>query len=211
MKAEAKDKIRVLRHSAIRIEGSKILYFDPFHLEEEPHDADVVFVTHDHHDHFSPDDIRKIANEKTVYVMPLSTVSLAMDAGFPLEKMIAVEPDEDYCIAGLTVTAVPAYNVGKSFHEQSRHFVGYLVELDGVSYYVAGDTDVTDDAGKVRCDVALVPVGGKYTMTAEEAAVLVNMIEPYAAVPTHYGDIVGSAADAERFETLVREPIKVWR
>ncbi len=199
--------VKVLTHSAIRLEGEKIIYADPFHLKEVPHDADIILVTHDHYDHFSTEDVAKVAKEGTRLVCPASTKALALEAGFPEENITVLAPGERTVAEGVSVAAVPAYNVGKQFHTKDRGWIGFIVTLGGLRFWIAGDTDDNEDVRKVKCDIALVPVGGKYTMTAEEAAALVNAIRPKFAVPTHYNDIVGTAGDGARFIRLLDEGI----
>ena len=199
--------VKVLTHSAIRLEGEKIIYADPFHLKEAPHDADIILVTHDHYDHFSAEDVAKVAKEGTRLICPASTKALALEAGFPEENITVLAPGERTVAEGVSVAAVPAYNVGKQFHTKDRGWIGFIVTLGGLRFWIAGDTDDNEDVRKVKCDIALVPVGGKYTMTAEEAAALVNAIRPKFAVPTHYNDIVGTAGDGARFIRLLDEGI----
>ncbi|MBR6322589.1 MAG: MBL fold metallo-hydrolase [Lachnospiraceae bacterium] len=199
--------VKVLIHSAIRLEGEKTVYADPFHLKDEPHDADIILVTHDHYDHFSAEDIAKVAKEDSILVCPASTKKLALEAGFPEERITVLAPGERTVADGVSVSAVPAYNVGKHFHPKENGWVGYVVTLSGLRFWIAGDTDDNEDVRKVKCDIALVPVGGKFTMTAEEAAALVNAIRPKFAVPTHYNDIVGTAQDGARFCSLLDEGI----
>lgn len=192
--------ILVIKHSCIRLtaaDGAGRIYFDPFHVGDMPQDGDVIFVTHDHHDHFSPEDIRRVMKPGAKLVMPASTAVLAKEAGFT-DIVIAV-PGESGTVCGIPFEAVPAYNVGKAFHTQDKGWVGYVVTLDGLRYYVAGDTDENPDNRKVRCDAALLPVGGKYTMNGPEAAAFAGRLAPQLAIPTHWGDIVGSRADAEAF------------
>ena len=199
--------VQVLTHSAIRLEGEKVVYADPFHLTKETHDADIILVTHDHYDHFSAEDIAKVAKEGTLLICPASTKVLALEAGFSEDKITVLAPGERTVEEGVSVNAVPAYNVGKQFHPKANGWVGYIVTMGGLRYWIAGDTDDNEDVRKVRCDIALVPVGGKFTMTAEEAAALVNAIRPKFAVPTHYNDIVGTAGDGARFCSLLEDGI----
>ena len=120
-------------------------------------------------------------------------------------------PNSSLEIEGLRIHAIPSYNPAKQFHPRERNYVGYVVEMNGTTYFVAGDTDRTTENEQVVCDVALLPCGGKYTMDAEEAAGLANRIKPKLAIPTHYGTVVGQASDAERFEKLVDASIAVRR
>ncbi len=200
--------IEVLTHSSIRIRGSVgTIYVDPFHLPEASADADFIFVTHDHYDHFSPEDIQKAAKSGTVLIAPEKMAAKAKEefAG----EIVTVAPGKAYEISGLKFETVPAYNIMKPFHPKNAGWVGYVLEVDGQRIYIAGDTDATNEAKNVRCDIALIPIGGTYTMNAKKAAALVNAIAPETAIPTHYGSIVGKKEDAEEFAANVKESIKV--
>lgn len=195
-------KIEVNAQSSIRIVTDKIIYFDPFQIEEERHDADIIFITHDHYDHFSIDDIRKIEKEDTVFVIPDCMYNMLGG-----ENVIVVKPGEEFIVEDYHALAIPSYNIGKPFHPKEKGYVGYVAEIEGKKVYVAGDCDVNEDNLKVDCDIALVPIGGKYTMDYKEAAGLVNAIRPELAIPTHYGSIVGNGDDGERFIALLDEGI----
>lgn len=204
------ENIRVLTHSSIRIQsGDTVLYVDPYKVSGRPQDADYVFITHDHFDHFSPEDIEKVSCDKTVLVVPEKMRDKVLQEADETRGIIPVKPDAPYDINGFSFETVPAYNRLKPFHPKTAGWVGYIFCLDGKRIYVAGDTDATPDAKKVRCDVALVPVGGTYTMNASQAAELVNTIRPAAAIPTHYGSVAGSAADAESFREKVDPAVHV--
>lgn len=194
---------RKLYHSTVRLEGEKVIYVDPWQIAGEPHDADVVLVTHEHHDHYSPEDIAKISKAGTILAAPASVME-QMPQG-----TVAVEPGKTYEIAGVPVETVAAYNVGRPFHSKERSYVGYLVTVDGVRCFIAGDTDCIPENEAVSCDVAFVPCGGKYTMDARQAAELVNGIRPQIAVPTHYGTVTDSADAAEIFKAAVDPAIFV--
>lgn len=191
------DHVEVLCHSSIRITGEKTVYLDPFRVAKDYRDADLILVTHDHFDHFSPEDIARVRRPDTPIVVPLSLRERAADLGF--SQVTAVVPGDTVTAAGLEIRTVAAYNTNKPNHPRKNGWVGYLFAMNGVRYYIAGDTDDTPEARQVRCDLALFPVGGTYTTDAAEAAQVVNAIRPLAAVPTHYAAIVGSAADARRF------------
>lgn len=203
------DNVQVLEHSSIRVEGERILYFDPFHIKGEPHDADIILVTHEHYDHFSPEDIRKVSKEGTVLVLPESMAGQESEAA-PC-RAVFLKPGEKAEVSGLFVEAVAAYNVGKPFHMKGKCWLGYVVAMDGTRYYVAGDTDANEENRSVVCDLAVVPVGGKYTMNAKQAAALVNEIKPKCAIPSHYGSIVGTEKDAETFIKAVSPDIRTRR
>lgn len=207
------EEVSVLTHSSIRISGSLTLYFDPYQIQNENHDADIILITHDHFDHFSPEDIRKIIKEDTVLVLPECMLNLNRrkpDKGMPGDsvKYEYVAPEGVVEVKGLIIKAVPAYNRMKPFHPKNKRYVGYLVTMDEVTYYVAGDTDSTPENRAVKCDVALVPVGGKFTMNYKEAASLVNSIRPRLAIPTHYGSVAGNSEDGRKFAALVDSQIE---
>lgn len=189
--------ITINEHSSIKICADITLYADPFKIKDDAHDADVVLFTHEHYDHFSPDDIEKVSHAGTIFVMPRSMENHT----FGLTKFLSAGESCD--VLGVGVLAVPAYNVGKKFHPKERGWLGYVLTVDGKRIYVAGDTDKTPDAEKAVCDIALLPAGGTYTMTAKEAASLANIIKPAVAIPTHYGSIVGKATDFEEFKNAL--------
>lgn len=204
------EQIEVLTHSSIRIRsGSGTVYIDPFQLKEEPHDADYILITHDHYDHFSPEDVEKAAGSGTVLVVPEKMKKKAEKAAGVVSRICTVEPGDPYDIDGLKFETIPAYNMLKPFHPRSAGWAGYILSLDGKRVYIAGDTDATKEAKQVKCDIALVPVGGTYTMDAKKAAELINTIRPLIAIPTHYGSIVGKKEDAAVFAAAVKEPVKV--
>ena len=185
-------------HSSIRIEGSRIIYFDPFKVKEKYNDADIIFITHEHFDHYSPEDINKVIKEGTIIVAPNTMISK-----INYDKVISVEPQKEYEVDGLNFSTIWSYNVNKKFHPKENCWVGYIVELDGTKYYIAGDTDITEEAKNVKCDVALLPCGGTYTMDTKEASELANIIKPQIAVPTHYGEVSGSKEDGKEFVSLL--------
>ena len=202
------DNIEVLYHSSIRIEKEKIIYIDPFKINEEYHDADLIFITHDHYDHYSEEDIEKVKNNNTTIILPESSVTNLLRKGITNSNIISVEPNKSYIIDGIKFETIPAYNVNKQFHLKEYEWVGYVIEIEGIRYYIAGDTDITDENKQIKCDVAFVPVGGTYTMNYKEAAELVNIIRPRIAVPIHYGDIVGTEQDANNFINLLNKDIE---
>lgn len=190
----------VLCHSAIKITGSKTIYIDPFKITSGLHDADYIFCTHTHFDHYSLEDIVKIQNENTKIIVPEE-----------IENTIEVEPDKEYEVDGIKFKTTYAYNEHKGYHPKENKWVGYIIELDGKKYYIAGDTDNIPEIRNIKCDVAFVPVGGKYTMNVEEAVELCNSIEAEVYVPTHYGLIVGNKKDGERFAKLLKDKtVKVF-
>ena len=202
------NNIEVLYHSSIRINKEKTIYIDPFKIDRNYNDADIIFVTHDHYDHYSEEDIDKVINENTVIVIPEELLTKVLKKGINKNAIITVEPNKKYMVQGIKFETVPAYNTNKTFHPKENDWVGYVIEINGIKYYIAGDTDITEENKKVKCDVAFVPVGGTYTMDFKEAAQLVNEIQPKVAVPIHYGSVVGTKQDAEEFIKLLHTNIK---
>ena len=201
--------IQVLCHSSIKFNKEKIIYFDPFKIDKNYNDADIIFITHDHYDHYSEEDIEKVRKEDTIIVAPEDMLTKILKNKFREESIVIVRPCNRYEIESIKFETVPAYNINKKFHPKENGWIGYIVELEGIQYYIAGDTDVTEENKKVICDVAFVPVGGTYTMNYEEAAILINKIHPKIAIPIHYGSIVGEKQDAIDFEKNVNSEIKV--
>ena len=204
------NNIDVLIHSSIRINGDKsIVYIDPFKVDKDYCDGNYILITHEHYDHFSPEDIKKVANEDSILVLPTSMEKQAREMERLYKEVILISPGETKSLDGIIIDAIPAYNTNKKFHPKKSNWVGYIVTIDGRRVYIAGDTDATDEAKQVKCDIALVPVGGTYTMTHKEAAELVNIIKPSFAIPTHYGSIVGNNEDGELFKNNVNPEINV--
>ena len=202
------ENIEVLYHSSIRISKNKIIYIDPFKIDKNYNDADIVFITHDHFDHYSEEDIDKVINENTTIIIPEELLTKILKKGINKNAVITVESNKEYMVQGIKFETIPAYNTNKTFHPKENDWVGYIITLDGIRYYIAGDTDITEENRKVKCDVAFVPVGGTYTMDFKEAAQLINEIQPKIAVPIHYGSVVGTKQDATDFIKLLHPSIK---
>ena len=202
------ENVEVLYHSSIRINKEKTIYIDPFKIDRNYNDADIVFITHDHYDHYSEEDIDKVINENTTIIIPEELLTKLLRKGINKNAIITVEPNEKYMVQGIKFETIPAYNVNKKFHPKENGWVGYIITLDDIRYYIAGDTDITEENRRVKCDVAFVPVGGTYTMDFKEAAQLINEIQPKIAVPIHYGSVVGTKQDATDFIKLLHPSIK---
>ncbi|MDI7275267.1 MAG: MBL fold metallo-hydrolase [Anaerolineae bacterium] len=184
--------IHWLGHASFRIGDDKTIYIDPWQLKEfQP--ADIILITHEHSDHCSPEDVRKLRGPSTTVI---ATGDCAAKLG---GDVLVVKPGDKVTVQGIAVEAVPAYNLNKSYHPKESGWVGYVLTVDGIRIYHAGDTDHVPEMDALKVDVALLPVGGKYTMTASEAAAAANIMQPRVVVPMHWGGIVGSRQDAERF------------
>jgi L-ascorbate metabolism protein UlaG (beta-lactamase superfamily) len=196
------EKIRWLGHASFKISGEKIIYTDPWKIGAEEK-ADVICVTHPHHDHCSPEDVARLQKKDTVIVT-------TADCGPQFKGDVRIiSVGQSVKIDGVTIEATPAYNLSKSFHPKANGWVGFIVEMGGSRIYQAGDTDLIQEMKHIRADIALLPVGGTYTMTAEEAAQAAEWIKPKVAVPMHWGDIIGSRADAEKFKRLCTCEVRI--
>ena len=202
--------IKVLCHSSIKIESEgKIIYFDPFRIKEDKNDADIIAITHSHYDHFSEEDINKVKNEKTKILVTSDLLDRTLELGFKKENITIVLPNNLYTVLGIEISTIPAYNTNKKFHPKDNNWVGYLLRLENQVIYISGDTDITEENKKVKCDIALVPIGGTYTMKYDEAAELINIIRPKLVIPTHYAEIVGEKEEAKKFQRLISSSINV--
>ncbi len=196
-------KIEALGHAATRIKGSAIIYVDPYDIQQEYKDADIVLITHSHYDHCSPDDLSKVTKEETIVIATPDCAEKLSENTQSLGMYESTQED------GVKITAVPAYNIGKKFHPKENNWEGYIIEIDGVKIYQAGDTDRIPEMKEISCDIALLPVGGTYTMDPEEAAGAAADVKAKIAVPIHYGKIVGSEKDAQDFAKLCKCDVKV--
>ncbi len=183
-----------IHHASFRITGGgRVIYIDPWKMPSPCGDADIVLVSHDHFDHCSAEDIAKVSSDQTVLV---ATSDVVAKLGFGQ----IISPGDELRIDDTSIQAVPAYNASKDFHPKEKGWIGVVFDLDGKNIYYAGDTDITPEmAFLTSIDLALLPVGGTYTLDAAEAARACDTIGPTAAVPYHWGDIVGSQGDAQAF------------
>lgn len=204
------ENIKVFTQNSIRvIADSKKVYIDPYEMKETPNDADFILITHDHGDHFSPEDIAKVVGKNTILVVPEKMADKAKEVSDMVGRIETVKVNGEYEIDSLKFETVPSYNKLKPFHPKSAGWVGYIISANDKRVYIAGDTDAVDEIKKVKCDVALVPIGGTYTMNAKEAATFINIIKPETAILVHYGSVVGKPQDADNFKSLVDDSIKV--
>ena len=203
------DNIECLGHSTVKIKDeNKVIYIDPYNIKKEYKDADFIFVTHNHYDHFSIEDIKKVRKENTIIVITEDVYNDALELGFEDKNIVKVRPNREYQIEDIRFNTIPAYNINKKFHSRSNNWVGYILNLNNIKYYIAGDTDITEENKNVKCDVAFLPVGGTYTMNYKEAATLANILNPMLAIPIHYGIIVGTKEDAIHFKKLINKKIE---
>lgn len=193
-------RLRWLGHSSFRIDGPPTIYFDPWKLPAGSPPADLIFISHDHGDHCSPDDVAAIRRENTVIVANPSAANKLSG------EVTVLRPGERTTIGEIDIQAVPAYNIDKfrspgvPFHSKKSQHVGYVLTLENVRFYHTGDSDHIPEMAEIACDVALLPVSGKYVMTADEAVAAARDLQPQIAVPMHYGaGVAGTLADAESF------------
>jgi len=195
-----------LNHASLKYQGDKIIYVDPFKIAGSPGDADYIFCTHDHFDHLSMEDIKKLINPGTIVVVPQKNVRNFKK--MEIAEAIGVEPGMAYEAGNLKFNTIPAYNLDKKFHKKKNNWVGFIITINNFKYYFAGDTDYIPEMDAVEADVVFLPVGGTYTMNAHEAARAANYIKPKVAVPIHFGSVVGSRQDAEKFLEELDEGIQ---
>ena len=204
------DQLHWLGHDTFRLESAVTIYFDPLNLPDDVPVADVILISHEHADHCSPQDVARIRGDETV------VIASAGAARKLTGDVRVIHPGEQVTVAGIEIRAVPAYNVsrfrapGQPFHPREAQHVGYLVTTGGETLYFAGDTDHIPEMADIDCDVALLPVGGTYTMDAPEAAQAAAEIDPQVAVPMHWGGgVVGTRTDAEQFEQLYKGEVAI--
>lgn len=183
------DNIEVNTQSSIRLGFDKVIYFDPYKIETNKHDADIIFITHNHYDHMDSESIEKIKNDNTIVVAPKSMEDVISKIEF--SDYIYLEPFDETNLDNINIKSIPAYNNEKQFHPRTNNWLGYIVTINNTTYYIAGDTDVTNEANNVRCDIAFIPIGGHFTMDVEEATELIKKINPKIVIPIHYGSIIG--------------------
>ena len=204
-------EIKWLGHSGFLIKNSRVIYIDPYNIKEENEKADLILITHSHYDHCSVADIKKIVKEGTRIILPADCQSKITRFDVPI-KMEIIEPGQEIDLRDVEISAFPSYNIDKHFHSKEELWIGYLIKMNDVVIYHAGDTDVipemnnlTGYSQKQKKFIALLPVGGRFTMNSEEAAQAAKVIKPFLAIPMHYGTIVGTENDALEFVKLCKK------
>lgn len=204
-------ELKWLGHAGFFIKNSKIIYIDPYQIKDDSEKADLILITHSHYDHCSIADLNRVVKDGTKIVIPADCQSKITRFNVPI-KIEIIEPGQNLELGDVKISAIHAYNTDKSFHPREENWVGYLIKMNNVIIYHAGDTDVIPEMQKLTGHkqeekefIALLPVGGRFTMTAEEAAEAAKLIKPTLAIPMHYGNVVGSEEDAKEFCELCKE------
>lgn len=186
-------RISWLGHASVFVSNREInIYFDPWKLGGGLPSADIILVTHEHHDHYSEPDIKMISKPGTRVIAPMKTI-MVTDVVMPGEKIL---------IGDVEISAVPAYNIGKGFHPKSNNWAGFIVKIEDKRIYYSGDSDRIPEMKGIKTDIAFMSSGGTYTMTPDEAALAALDVGAKIAIPIHWGDIVGSLDDALEFKRL---------
>ncbi len=203
--------LRWLGHAGFFIKASKIIYIDPYNIKEDSEKADLILITHSHYDHCSVLDINKIIQNGTKIIMTADCQSKIARFDVPI-KMEIIEPGKEFVFGNIKISGIASYNTDKHFHLKDENWVGFLIKMNGVLIYHAGDTDFIPEMQKLTGHknsdtefIALLPIGGRFTMNAEEAAEAAKLIKPDLAIPMHYGSIVGTKEDADEFLELCEE------
>jgi L-ascorbate metabolism protein UlaG (beta-lactamase superfamily) len=201
-------ELKWLGHSGFLIENSKVIYIDPYQIKDGLPKADLVLLTHDHYDHCSVNDLNKILDKKTILLMTAGCQSKVVRFDIPLQMEI-VEPNQEFEFGKIKISTVPAYNLDKSFHPQKDNLVGYLIKINDVIIYHAGDSDLIPEMQKLtgynkpsKSFIALLPVGGRFTMNCEEAFEAAKLIKPEIVIPIHWGSVIGPDNNANEFKEL---------
>ncbi len=204
-------ELKWLGHSGFFIKNSKKIYIDPYNIKGGLEKADIILITHSHYDHCSVADIEKIVQEGTRVFMTADCQSKITRFEVPI-KMEIVEAGQEFEIGEIKLSIFPAYNTDKNFHPRDEGWVGYLIKMNNLLIYHAGDSDLIPEMQKLtgykqpgKEFVALLPIGGRFTMNVEEAAEAAKLIKPTIAIPMHYGSIVGEGEDAQEFKELCEE------
>ena len=154
-------------------------------LPEELEKGDIILVTHEHSDHVKSVTVNRLKNNDTLVVAPKKCVD---ELG---KKIKVVKSGDEINHKGVKIKVIPAYNTEEGSSTMKFHHrgecVGYLVDIDGRTIYHAGDTDFIPEMKKLgKVNVALLPVGGTYTMDIKEAVETALAIKPDVVIPIHH-------------------------
>lgn len=204
-------ELQWLGHSGFLIKNHRVIYIDPFNIKENSEKADIILITHSHYDHCSIADIKNIIKKGTRIILTADSQSKITRLDIPIDIQI-VEPNQEINLGELKISTIPAYNIDRQYHPKEEGWVGYIIKMNDVIIYHAGDSDLIPEMQKLtghnqqnKQFIALLPVGGKFTMNAEEAAEAAKLIKPVLAIPMHYANIIGTNEDAEEFVKLCEE------
>ncbi len=203
------NNIHWLGQAAVKITAAgKIIYIDPYQIEKEDQ-ADIILITHGHSDHLSPDDIKKIITENSIIIAPDNCMGKLED--FDVRETKSIRPGQSIPVGDITISAVPAYNVVKTnFHPKGNNWVGYIITVEGIKIYHAGDTERIPEMKDIECDIAMLPLGQTYTMNSvKEAADAAIDVKASIAIPIHYGLYEGKDDDAREFKKLLEGKVDV--
>ena len=207
-------KFHWLGHDSFRIKNSDTIYIDPFQISTGIK-ANIILITHEHFDHLSVEDIEKISTQKTIIIAP--NIAIKNLKGLTSDNIMVIKPGEKKKVLNSTIEAIPAYNINKFrsreavFHPKDEGRLGYIITLNKIRIYHAGDTDFIPEIKNLKVDVAILPVSGTYVMTAKEASQVTNQIKPKVAIPMHYGSIVGDIHDALKFQKLSKSKVEILK
>lgn len=190
------ENIKVFKQNSIKINN---IYFDPYGIDNNYNDAQYIFITHNHYDHYSKEDIDKVINDNTIFIIP---DSMKKDYDYP-NDVIFVQVNSNYILEDISFKTVPMYNLNKPYHKKEANWCGYLINYDGNKYYIMGDTDNLHEMKGIKCDVLFIPIGGTYTMDLDMAITCLDNIKYDIVIPVHYGSIVGDISLGNTFKDKI--------
>lgn len=198
--------IKINCHSSICIDNN--IYIDPFKIETNYNNAKLILITHPHFDHLDINSIQNIINEKTIIVCTKDSKDQLVLNNISDKSIVVINPNENKIINNINITTFPSYNINKKFHPKENNWVGYKIIIDGISYLICGDSDLTDELKQQTTDVLFIPIGGTYTMNVLDSSTLTNLIKPKLVIPVHYGEIVGDKSLKDDFIKNIDKTIK---
>jgi len=201
------EKLKWYGHASFKISGEKVIYIDPWKIQDKEK-ADIILISHSHYDHFSLEDIKKIATRETEILMTPDCQSKLRDVP---GRVTLIYPGKKYNVKNILIETTPSYNINKKFHPKENDWVGFIINSSGKRIFYTGDTDNISEIKNIKADIALIPISGTYVMDYKEAADLVNTMKPKIAIPYHYGDIVGTEQDALKFKKLAKIQVEILK